>query len=227
MSVNLWRRLKSGGTVSEPNASPKPGRASAEGNDHEDEDEDEFDQIKNAWKWLGIVLAIFAYGGLGYIQHVLQPYFSVWQILWVTLPLGVTVAIVVFLEFRGVKVTGGAFFAILLGAFLAGALTGLTSGTSVFDYLYHRPGPCDLANIGNPNAPCNQSGFNQNENIFWAILSGYVHIYGILGFIRSVLVGGFVGFSAAALVTRAERMTKRKKAAGRKARDAKAAGSST
>jgi amino acid transporter len=209
--------------VSESNAAPKQGPASEE----EDGDENEFDQIKEAWKWLGVALAILAYGGLGYIQHLLQPYFSVWQILWATLPLAVAVAVLVFLGFRGIKVTAGVFFTILVGTFFASALTGLTSGTSVFDYLYHRPPPCGLAGIGNPNAPCNQSGFDPSQNLYWAILSGYVHIYGVLGFIRSVLVGGFVGFSAAALMARAERMAKRKKAADKKARGAKAAGSST
>ncbi len=208
--------------MSEPNATSRRGPTS------EEDAEDEFDLIKKAWKWLGIALAVLAYGGLGYIQHLLQPYFSVWQILWVTLPLALAVATLVFLAFRDIKVTAAGFFAILVGTLLASALTGLTSGTSVLDYLYHPEYRCDFTSLGYTHELCFQSGYSApSGNLEWAILSGYVHIYGIVGFIRSILVGGFVGFSVAALTARAERIAKRKQAAAKKARDAKAAGSST
>jgi hypothetical protein len=37
------------------------------------------------------------------------------------------------------------------------------------------------------------------------ILSGYVHIYGVIGFVRSVLVGLFLGYGVSKLVLSRDR----------------------
>jgi hypothetical protein len=192
------------------------------------EEADEFDQIKQAWKWSGVILGVLLYGVTGYIQHQLQPYFSFWQLLWATLPLAVAAGILVFLAIRNVTVTAFGFFGIIAGTLIACVITGLTSGTRVYDYLFHPEYRCAYTSLGYTGRLCYESGYSApSGNLELAILSGYVHIYGVTGFIGSIVAGGFVGLSAAALIARAERRAKRKKAAQAKAAEAKAAGAKT
>lgn len=187
------------------------------------EDEDEFDQIKQAWKWSWALLGVLAYGVTGYIQHLLQPYFSFWQLLWTTLPLAVAAGIIVFLEIRKVRVTAAGVFGIIAGTLVACVVTGVTSGTRVFDYLYHPEYRCAYTSLGYTGRLCYQSGYSTpSGNLELAILSGYVHIYGVAGFVGSIIAGGFVGLSAAALIARAERKAKLRQAA-KKAAERKAA----
>ena len=189
------------------------------------EEEDEFDQIKQAWKWSGVLLGVLAYGVTGYIQHILQPYFSFWQLLWTTLPLAVAAGILVFFGMRNVTVTTAGVFGIIAGTLVACVITGLTSGTRVYDYLFHPDYRCAYTSLGYTGRLCYESGYSApSGNLELAILSGYVHIYGVAGFIGSIVAGGFVGLSAAALIARAERKAKLKQAADKKANDKKAAG---
>ena len=192
------------------------------------EEADEFDQIKQAWKWSGGILGVLFYGVTGYIQHQLQPYFSFWQLLWTTLPLAVAAGILVFLAIRNVTVTAFGVFGIIAGTLIACVITGLTSGTRVYDYLFHPEYRCAYTSLGYTGRLCYQSGYSApSGNLELAILSGYVHIYGVTGFIGSIVAGGFVGLSAAALIARAERRAKRKKAAQAKAAEAKTAEAKT
>jgi len=157
---------------------------------------------KKAWGGLGVCLALLTQGIGGYIQSLLQPYFSVWQIIWSTLPLALAATILSFMAFRDISVSGGAVFAILLGTFIASAVTGVTAGTRVFDYLFHAQYRC-FSTYGSSSRFCYQSGYSgPHGNLEWAILSGYVHIYGVIGFVRSVLVGLFLGFGISKLTGR-------------------------
>jgi hypothetical protein len=126
---------------------------------------------------------------------------------------------------RNVTVTAAGVFGIIAGTLVACVVTGLTSGTRVFDYLFHPEYRCAYTSLGYKGQLCYQSGYSApSGNLELAILSGYVHIYGVIGFIGSIVAGGFVGLSAAALIARAERKAKLKQAANKKAADAKAAG---
>jgi hypothetical protein len=190
-----------------------------------EEDDDEFDQIKQAWKWSGVILGLLTYGVTGYIQHLLQPYFSFWQLLWTTLPLAVAAGLIVFLGIRQVRVTAAGVFGIIVGTLAASVITGLTSGTRVFDYLYHPEYRCAYTSLGYTGQFCYQYGYSApSGNLELAILSGYVHIYGVAGFIGSIVAGGFVGLSAAALIARAERKAAKRKAKAKKPADEQAAG---
>jgi len=163
-----------------------------------------FASTKKAWGVLGVCLGVLTLGIGGYIQSLLQPYFSVWQIIWSTLPLAVAVTIISFMMFRDIPLSGGAMVAIIIGTFLASVLTGVTAGTRVFNYLFHAQYHCFSA-YGASSQICYQSGYSApNGNIVLEILSGYVHIYGVIGFVRSVLVGLFLGYGVSKLAAGTE-----------------------
>jgi len=176
--------------VSEPGKTSEPETASGSFRER-------LASTKKAWGALGVGLGVLTLGIGGYIQSLLQPYFSVWQIIWSTLPLAVAVAIIGFTMSRDISLSGGAVIAIILGTFLASVLTGVTAGTRVFNYLFHAQYHCFSAYGSSSSQICYQSGYSApNGNIFVEVLSGYVHIYGVIGFVRSVLVGLFLGYGA-------------------------------
>ncbi|MGD0700972.1 MAG: hypothetical protein ABSA02_13930 [Trebonia sp.] len=154
-------------------------------------------RVSKAWGLLGIAIAILGTGIGGYIQHLLQPYFTVLQIVWATLPLTIAVTIYAFLVLRGVRVSLLTFSLIVVGTFIASVITGVTGGTRVYNYLFHPNYNCFSVNS---SQYCYESGYSApSGNPVWAILSGYLHIYGIVGAIRSLLVGGFLGYSLAVM----------------------------
>jgi hypothetical protein len=155
---------------------------------------------KKAWGLLGVALGLLTLGIGGYLQSLIQPYFSVGQIIWSTLPLAAAATIISFMAFRDITVSGGAVFAIILGTFLASVVTGVTAGTQVFNYLFHAQYHC-FSVYGSSSQACYQSGYSAPQgNIEFEVLSGYVHIYGVIGFVRSVLVGLFLGFGVSTLI---------------------------
>jgi hypothetical protein len=183
-----------GRVVSEPGKTSEPETASGSFRER-------LASTKKAWGVLGVGLGVLTLGIGGYIQSLLQPYFSVWQIIWSTLPLAVAVAIISFTMSRDISLSGGAVIAIILGTFLASVLTGVTAGTRVFNYLFHAQYHCFSAYGSSSSQICYQSGYSApNGNIFLEVLSGYVHIYGVIGFVRSVLVGLFLGYGVSKLV---------------------------
>jgi hypothetical protein len=174
-----------------------------------------FSQVKKTWGWLLIGLGVLTQGVFGYIQSLLQPYFSVWQILWATLPLTAAVAICVFLAMRDVNVSVFGVSCIVIATLFASALTGVTSGARVVQYLYHPENRCGYTSIGYTHGLCPEPGYSApSGNLVWAVLSGYVHFYGIIGFIRAVLVGCFVGFGADRLIAGVAKQAKRLRGSG-------------
>jgi hypothetical protein len=174
-----------------------------------------FSQVKKGWGWLLLGLGVLTQGVFGYVQSLLQPYFSVWQILWATLPLTAAGAICVFLARRNANVSGFGVICIVIGTLFASALTGVTSGPAVVQYLYHPEYRCGYTSIGYTHELCVESGYSApSGNLVWAVLSGYVHIYGIIGFIRAVLVGCFVGFGADRLIVGVTQRAKRLQVSG-------------
>jgi hypothetical protein len=174
-----------------------------------------FRQVKRASGWLLIGVGVLTQGVFGYIQSQLQPYFSVWQILWATLPLTAAVAICVFLAMRDVRLSLFGVVCIVIGTLFASALTGVSSGPRVIQYLYHPETRCEYTSIGYAHEVCFESGYSApSGNLVWAVLSGYFHIYGIIGFIRAVLVGCFVGFGADRLIIGVAQQAKRLRRSG-------------
>jgi hypothetical protein len=104
---------------------------------------------------------------------------------------------------------------VIIGTLFASALTGVTSGTRVVQYLYHPEYRCAYTSIGYTRELCFASGYSApSGNLAWAVLSGYIHIYGIVGFVRAILVGCFVGFGADRLIAGVTQRTKRAKVSG-------------
>lgn len=188
--------------MSEPEATREQ-KAEGEQEEKRESLAERLSHVKKAWGLLGIALAILTLGLGGYIQQLIQPYFTVWQIIWATLPLTAAVAIICFMLLRGHELSGGAIFSIIIGTFLASAVTGLTGGTRVFDYLYGAPFQCSAGSESAFPQLCHQySSTAPNENMVLSILSGYVHVYGLIGFARSVLVGSFLGYGVCTVAGR-------------------------
>ena len=142
---------------------------------------DRLKKIKSVWGWVVITLAILTEGIAAEIQAAEAPFTNAWQVIWVTLPLTIAVAIIVGMAVLDVLTFTRLCFTIVL-TLVASGLTGATAGTSVSHYL-----------LGN-QAP-GESGFSIPQ-----ILGAYLHVYGFVGCIKSVVVGGFIGWASCTLM---------------------------
>jgi hypothetical protein len=160
-------------------------------------------EIKEGWGRLGKRLALLSFIGLVLtvgpgvaIQHELQPYLSVLQIIWLTLPLTAAVAIIVVADRTDNLTPTLAWFTIAL-TLVACALTGLSSGPAVSHFLFHPTQTCTQVLPGQ-GPLCTTTGYaSYNPTGFFPlnVLLAYLHIYGWFGCIRSILVGLFLGGS--------------------------------
>jgi hypothetical protein len=163
-----------------------------------------YSTIKTWWTCLTIALSLLTYGLGSFLQRELEPFFSVWQIAWVTLPLTLTVALISFLLFIK-KLTFWRMVVITWAAFAASVVTGTTAGRRVSAYLsvaHSRwVGPKTCSPVGPINfcLPDFSKGHlvtshpHQHFPIVDYILA-YLNLYGWIGGIKALLVGCFLGY---------------------------------
>jgi hypothetical protein len=174
-------------------------------------------EIRNGWGRLGKRLSLLSLIGLVLsagpgvaIQHELQPYLSVLQIIWLTLPLTAAVAIIVVADRTESLTPTLAWFTIAL-TLVACALTGLSSGPAVSHFLFHPTQTCTQV-LPDQGPLCTTTGYaSYNPTGFFPlnVLLAYLHIYGWFGCIRSVLAGLFLGGSIYSLAVLMKQKTGR------------------
>jgi hypothetical protein len=174
-------------------------------------------EIKEGWGRLGKRLGLLSLIGLVLsagpgvaIQHELQPYLSILQIIWLTLPLTAAVTIIVVADRTDSLTPTLAWFTIAL-TLLACALTGLSSGPAVSHFLFHPTQTCTQV-LPDQGPLCTTTGYaSYNPTGFFPlnVLLAYLHIYGWFGCVRSILVGLFLGGSIYSLTVVMKRKTGR------------------
>jgi hypothetical protein len=161
--------------------------------------------IKKWWTWLTIAISLLTYGFFSFIEHELQPLFSVWQIAWLTLPLTLTVAVISFLLFIK-KLTFLRAIGIIWAGFAANAIAGTAAGKRVEAYYAEAHsrwvGPRTCTGTGfmrwcwpdiSKGAHMVTSHPHQHFPIVDFILA-YLHFYGWIGSLKALLVGCFLGY---------------------------------
>jgi hypothetical protein len=151
-------------------------------------------RLKSGWGWLS--LGIAALGGSSFIQHEIQPFLSVWQIFWVTLPLTTAVAILTVMELTG-HLTLGRGVWVIVGTCAASIVTGVTAGQRVYAYLFQAQYDCFPRNESSPQICYATPGYpHASGNPVVSVLAAYLHLYGVAGFLSAILVGAFFGWAA-------------------------------
>jgi hypothetical protein len=139
-----------------------------------------------------LALGVITLGVRGYIlQHLRDGVLSVWQVTWLTLPLVVATAILVY-RWRARQPTSLAgFIGIVLATLFASYLTGLSSGQRVAESLFHVDAHCLLATTCDSQVPSNPL------YLVARTLGVYWQIYGSTGFLSAVAIGAFLGYALA------------------------------
>jgi len=131
-------------------------------------------KLRQYWGLLIVLLGVLASGVNGYLlkQIAASSVMTVWQTMYVTLPLTVGVAIIVYLWVADVTTNLGTYGVVLIGTAFATTLLGLPGGNLT---------PMEADNSG-----------------WWStligLMSAYWNAYGAGGFLSAVAVGWFLGW---------------------------------
>ncbi len=132
-------------------------------------------------------------GGIGtFIQEKVQEVLTFWQIIWLTLPLTVAVAILAYRIFAKQAITLSVFLSTVIGTFVASVVTGATAGTQVADALFkpHVDLACLRDNTCSTPDPITGGPFG----FVARLLGGYLQVYGGIGVLKAVVVGTFIAY---------------------------------
>lgn len=155
-------------------------------------------QVSRAWGLLLLVLGLITLGLRGYLlQRLHDGVLTVWQITWLTMPLVVAAAILVY-RWRARQATSlPAVVGIVVATLAASWLTGLSSGERVADALYHYDANCLLH-----NTCAEPSGMGNPISLTIRIVGAYLQVYGTTGFLSALAIGAFLGYALAILTGR-------------------------
>jgi hypothetical protein len=150
-------------------------------------------RVHRAWGLLLLALSLISLGVRGYLLKQLEDtVLTVWQVLWLTLPMTAAVAIFAYMAFTKKKFSFATVVATIIGTLVASWLIGLTGGEQVAQELWHvdsacaARGSCETISGGAPG-------------LALRIVGAYFQVYGAVGFFSAVAVGVFLGYALAVL----------------------------
>jgi hypothetical protein len=157
-------------------------------------------RIVRASGWTWVVLGLLTSGISGYLEaNYLQPLLSVWQIIWLTLPLSVSVAVFSNRIWARRPLGLPGVCGLVIVTFVASLFAGLSSGSRVADYLFppeYRFGclsdGCRTYDLGGGGV------VGSAARILWA----YLQVYGVGNVLRSIVAGTMVGYGVHQLTYR-------------------------
>jgi hypothetical protein len=151
-------------------------------------------RVSRAWGLLLVVLSVLTLGLRGYLlQRLHDGVLTVWQVIWLTLPLVAATTILVYRWRTRQSTSVGGFIGIVLGTLAASALTGLSSGNRVAAALFQYDADCVLHDT------CTTSPGDNPAALTLRVIGSYMKIYGMSGFLSAVAVGAFMGYAFAVL----------------------------
>lgn len=157
-----------------------------------------FKRLFEAKRWVGwalIVVAIATKGLGSFIQQEISPYISTLQFIWVTLPLTVAVIIITILAIID-RITPGRLVFVIIGTCAASILTGVTAGKKIYAYLFQAQYNCFHTFPNQPQICYNTYNYSHaSGNPVISILAAYMHIYGFVGFVSSIIAGALLGYA--------------------------------
>ena len=150
-------------------------------------------EIKEGWGRVGLLFTLVTLGIGGYIQAQLEDVLSFWQVVWLTLPLTITVAIIAYRLYAKQNVDLSVLVGAIIGTFVLSAITGISSGSRVYDAIFD---PHTAANCLQTNT-CGQTTEISGGwvGFIFKIIQAYFHVYGPLGVVKAVIAGVFLGWS--------------------------------
>jgi hypothetical protein len=150
-------------------------------------------EVKQGWGKVGLLFTLVTLGIGGYIQAQIDDVLSFWQVVWLTLPLTITVAIIAYRLYAKQTVDLSVLIGVIIGTFVLSAITGLSSGPQVSDAIFNHH---TAANCLETNT-CGQTTEISGGwvGFIFKIIGAYFHVYGPLGVVKAVIAGVFLGWS--------------------------------
>lgn len=157
-------------------------------------------RIRRAWGLLLLALALLSLGLRGYLlKQVQDTVLTVWQILWLTVPLTAAVAILAYLAFARKAISVLTVVGVVVGTLVASLFVGLSSGGRVADELFPSDAGCALRQT------CGQqTGGDSAPELAIRIIGAYLKVYGVTGFLSAIAVGTFLGYAFSVLSGRSK-----------------------
>lgn len=151
-------------------------------------------QVSRAWGLLLVALSIITLGLRGYLlQRLHDGVLTVWQVIWLTLPLVAATTILVYRWRTRQPTSFAGFVGVVLGTLAASVLTGISSGQRVADSLFHYDANCLLHDT------CTDASNTGTVSLLVRVFSSYLQIYGATGVLSAIAVGTFMGYAFAVL----------------------------
>jgi hypothetical protein len=156
-------------------------------------------RIVRASGWTWVAFGLLTSGVGGYLEaNYLQPVLSVWQIIWLTLPLSVSVAVFSnrIWARRPLGLLG--VCGLVIVTFVASLFAGLSSGGRVAEYLFPPVYRFGCLSDGCRTGDLGGGAVEPAARILWA----YLQVYGVGNVLRSIVVGTMIGYGAHQLTYR-------------------------
>jgi hypothetical protein len=158
-------------------------------------------RTRSTLRIVGLVILVIGLGGLlarAYLwQHQHPTKLTIWQVMWVTLPIVGAVAFVAYRLAAGRSLNLLHLVGLLVGTAGTSYLTGISSGHLVSNSLFQFDPSCLLQNT------CGQMLAKNNPLSYVGKVAGnYWHLYGGPGFISAAAVGAVIGIGVGLLLRR-------------------------
>jgi hypothetical protein len=141
---------------------------------------------------IGLVVFVLGLAALyvrGYLQqHQHFATLSIWQVIWLTLPVAAAAAFVVYQYAAGRGFAIGHLIGLVVGTAGTSYLTAISSGQQVSSSLFHFDPNCLLQNVCNSQLPT----ANPTTYVL-KVVNNYWHVYGTSGFVSAAIIGGVIG----------------------------------